>query len=117
MVMTPPPFDPEIAAHLAAIHAWLPPTITPDMIPAGRQLPSGSPPPPTNEELAGDGRFEVEERAVPGPPGAPDVTVLICRPTGAIEPRPVLYTIHGGGMVTGTHRLGIPLDAPGAQKA
>ncbi|MEU1577224.1 alpha/beta hydrolase [Streptomyces collinus] len=113
MALPPPPFDPEIAAHLDAIHTWLPATITPDMIPAGRELPVGMPPLPTNEELAGDGLFEVEERAVPGPPGAPDVALLICRPAAATEPRPVVYNIHGGGMVTGTHRLGMPLDWAG----
>jgi acetyl esterase/lipase len=110
MALTPPPFDPELAAHLEAIHVVLPPTITPDMIPAGRQQNSDSFAPPTNEELACDGRYEVEERSVPGPPGAPDVALLICRPTGAADPRPVVYSIHGGGMVAGTHRWGIPLD-------
>ncbi|MEE1760848.1 hypothetical protein [Streptomyces sp. SP18BB07] len=36
MTMAPPPFDPELAARLDAIHEVLPPTITPEMIPAGR---------------------------------------------------------------------------------
>jgi len=108
MVMTPPPFDPELAAHLDAVHEFLPPTITPDMIQAGRQLDRFTP--PTNEELAGDGLFEVEEQAVPGPPGAPEVPLLICRPTGTGDLRPILYNIHGGGMVVGSHRVGMPLD-------
>jgi acetyl esterase/lipase len=110
MVMNPPPFDPELAAQLQAVNDLLPPTITADMIPAGRQLHSGSFAPPTNEELACGGLFEIEERAVPGPPGAPEVPLLICRPTSRTDPRPVVYNIHGGGMVTGTHRMGIPLD-------
>jgi hypothetical protein len=38
MAMTPPPFDPELAAELEAIGELLPPTIIPDMIPAGRQM-------------------------------------------------------------------------------
>ncbi|MCH5671076.1 hypothetical protein MKW14_04325 [Streptomyces sp. CME 23] len=33
------------------------------------------------------------------------------RPITATEPRPLVYTIHGGGMVAGSHRLGIPLDS------
>ncbi|MEU1183164.1 alpha/beta hydrolase [Streptomyces sp. NPDC005820] len=109
MVMRPPPFDPELAPELEAIGAWLPPTITPDMIGAGRRT-DGPFAPPTNEELACDGLFEVEERSVPGPPGAPEVPLLICRPSSESEPRPVVYTIHGGGMVAGSHRLGMPLD-------
>ncbi|MEU3338938.1 alpha/beta hydrolase [Streptomyces sp. NPDC002144] len=109
MVMRRPPFDRELAPELEAIRAWLPPTVTPDMIEAGRRT-DGPFPPPTNEELACGGRFEVEERTVPGPPGAPEVPLLICRPTTATEPRPIVYNIHGGGMVAGSHRLGIPLD-------
>ncbi|NEA98760.1 alpha/beta hydrolase [Streptomyces sp. SID13726] len=109
MPLTPPPFDPELAVELAAIGEVLPPTITPDMIEAGRRT-DGPFAPPTDEELARDGHFEVEERAVPGPPGAPEVPLVICRPAGTTDLRPVLYNIHGGGMVAGNSRLGIPLD-------
>jgi acetyl esterase/lipase len=80
------------------------------MIEAGRQQDGAPFAPPTNEELACGDLFEVDERSVPGPPGAPEVPVLICRPTTATEPRPIVYNIHGGGMVAGTHRLGMPLD-------
>ena len=39
-----------------------------------------------------------EERFVPGPPGAPDVRVLIYNPLGASERMlPVFFHIHGGG--------------------
>ncbi|WP_330262739.1 alpha/beta hydrolase [Streptomyces griseorubiginosus] len=109
MTMRPPPFDRELAAELDAIHVFLPPTITPDMIADGRRT-DGPFAPPSNEELACGGVFEVREETVPGPPGAPGVPLLICRPTAPTEPRPVVYTIHGGGMVAGTHRLGMPLD-------
>ncbi|MET7474815.1 alpha/beta hydrolase [Streptomyces sp. NPDC005648] len=109
MVMTPPPFDPELAAELPAIGEVLPPTVTPDMIAAGRRT-DGPFAIPTDEELGKDGLFEVEERLVPGPAGAPEVPLVICRPTGVTGPRPVVYNIHGGGMVAGNSRLGIPLD-------
>jgi acetyl esterase/lipase len=95
----PPPFDPELAAALAELRQRLPASFTADMIPALRE---GSR--EQRLELAGlrmDGRFEVEERAVPGPAGAPDVTVLICRPAA---PAGVLYYLHGGGMIMGDHR-------------
>ena len=42
-----------------------------------------------------------EERRVPGPPGAPDVRVLIWRPGSTAERRPGLLHIHGGGYVAG----------------
>lgn len=109
MVLRPPPFDRQLAPELDAIHAWLPPTITPEMIEAGRRT-DGPFAPPTNEELTCGGVFDVAERAVPGPPGAPEVPLLICRRTGATEPRPIVYNIHGGGMVAGSHRVGMPLD-------
>ncbi|GAB3007969.1 alpha/beta hydrolase [Amycolatopsis acidiphila] len=98
----PPPFDPELAAALAELRQRMPASFTADMIPVLR---AGSR--EQRLELADlrmDGRFEVEERAVPGPAGAPDVTLLICRPVAAAAPGGVLYFIHGGGMIMGDHR-------------
>ena len=43
----------------------------------------------------------LEDRLVPGPPGDPDVSVRLYRPTGAPSPAPAFYWIHGGGMVFG----------------
>jgi acetyl esterase/lipase len=42
-----------------------------------------------------------EDRQVPGPDGAPDVTVRIYRPARASGPLPGIYFIHGGGMTSG----------------
>ena len=39
---------------------------------------------------------DIGERFIPGPPGAPDVRVLISRPKQADGPLPVLLHIHGG---------------------
>lgn len=39
---------------------------------------------------------EVEERFVPGPPGEPDVRLVITRPREASGPLPILFQIHGG---------------------
>ncbi|GDY50791.1 hypothetical protein SVIO_014140 [Streptomyces violaceusniger] len=64
--------------------------------------------PVTNEALERDGRFRVEERSVPGPAGAPDVSLLICRLADAATAVPVLYHIHGGGMTVGDNRTGLP---------
>ena len=38
----------------------------------------------------------IEERFVPGPPGAPDVRLVIYRPKEAEGPLPILFQIHGG---------------------
>jgi acetyl esterase/lipase len=64
-------------------------------------------PRPTDEELSRGGAFAVEERSVPGPVGAPDVALVICRPTAATGPVPTLYFTHGGGMIAGTSRDGL----------
>lgn len=78
------------------------PSLTPDLIKARRietektRL--------TDEQIRRDGAFQVSERQVPGPPGGPPLSLLICRPTGAPRPYPVIYNTHGGGMVTGDNR-------------
>ena len=101
----PPPFDPELRPAIAAMAEVRGPAFTLEMIPAIRQAPTMSPV-PTLEDLRRDGAFEVSERLVPGPAGAPDVSLLICRPTGAQGPVPCLYFIHGGGMILGNNRSG-----------
>jgi acetyl esterase/lipase len=43
-----------------------------------------------------------EDRTVPGPQGAPAVSLRIYRPGNLVGPKPVLLWIHGGGYVSGT---------------
>jgi acetyl esterase/lipase len=101
----PPPFDPELAAALAVIGEQIPSSLSIEMIPAlreGMALSEGA-----DLDLTRDGTFEVEQRTVPGPQGAPDISLLICRPTRATAAVPVVYNVHGGGMVIGDNRTGI----------
>ena len=65
-------------------------------------------PRPTDEELRRGGAFEVTERLVPGPAGAHEISLLICRPTLAVTPTAAIYHTHGGGMIIGDNRLGMP---------
>jgi acetyl esterase/lipase len=106
----PPPFDPELAAGLAAAAEMageaIRPSFNPDEIPALRQ--SMQLQPVTDDDLRRSGAFELEERLVPGAPGDPDVALLICRPAGAAAPVPALYHVHGGGMIFGDNRAGLP---------
>ena len=106
----PPPYDPECDAVLATLPPFPPLTLA--AIPAMRAGAAEYMPRPTNEELSRGGRYTVEERTVPGPVGAPDVALIICRPSGATSAVPALYWIHGGGMISGTARdaLGDHLD-------
>jgi acetyl esterase/lipase len=105
--MTPPPFDRELAVALAE---FAPSPLTPDLVPDSREV--GAALRPTDEVLSREGTFTVEDREVPGPPGAPLVSLLVCRPAAARGPLPVVYFVHGGGMVTGDNRVGVdgPLD-------
>ncbi|MFC4057603.1 alpha/beta hydrolase [Planomonospora corallina] len=103
---TPPPFDPELAAALAVLGESVPPSLTPDMVPLLRQAQANALT-VTDEALSRGGAFQVEERAVPGPAGAPDVSLLVCRPAGATAPLAAIYHTHGGGMILGDNRAGI----------
>ncbi|MFI7407327.1 alpha/beta hydrolase [Streptomyces sp. NPDC049627] len=107
MTQVPPPFDPELAAALELIKEVVSPGMTMDEIPgiregAGIQMLA-------ELDLTMGGFFEVEDRAVPGPEGAPEISLLICRPAAPSEagPRPVIYHVHGGGMVLGNNRVGV----------
>ena len=101
----PPPFDPELEPALEAMSSRGGMVLSLELIPAIRQAPSPFPV-PTVEELRRGGAFEVSERLVPGPEGAPEISLLICRPTAVEAPVACLYFIHGGGMIMGDNRSG-----------
>jgi acetyl esterase/lipase len=102
---THPPFDPELSAALAELPADLQrPLLAEDIIPwreEASKLLDGS-----DEILRRGGAVELEERQIPGPEGAPDISVLILRPAAGAGPWPGVYHTHGGGMVLGTRRTG-----------
>ncbi|QOV40448.1 alpha/beta hydrolase [Streptomyces ferrugineus] len=107
MTQAPPPFDPELAAALELIKDVISPGLTMDEIAdvrqgAGIQMLA-------DLDLTVDGFFEVEDRAVPGPEGAPEISLLICRPAApaGAESRPVIYHVHGGGLILGNNRVGV----------
>ncbi|MEU6140434.1 alpha/beta hydrolase [Streptomyces sp. NPDC047081] len=110
MSQVPPPFDPELAAALEMIKDMISPGLTMDEIATVRQG--------AGIEMLGqldltvEGFFEVEDRVVPGPENAPEISLLICRPTAPATagPRPVIYHVHGGGMILGDNRVGV--DGP-----
>ncbi|GAA4326168.1 alpha/beta hydrolase [Streptomyces venetus] len=110
MTHVPPPFDPELAAALELIKDVISPGLALDEIDAiregaGIQLLA-------EQDLTRGGAFEVEDRQVPGPQGEPDISLLICRPTAPATSgaRPLIYHVHGGGMVLGDNRAGV--DGP-----
>ncbi|MEU6234765.1 alpha/beta hydrolase fold domain-containing protein [Kitasatospora sp. NPDC047058] len=96
-----PPFDPELRAVLAALGERVREPVTPESLAARQQRDATARPRPTVRELRADGRFEVAELRAPGAPGGPDVTLVSARPAGITGPLPVLYYLHGGGMIMG----------------
>jgi acetyl esterase/lipase len=98
----PPPFDPELATPLRAILDRLPMPLTPDLIADRRRRTREGR--MSDDEMRRSGAFDVQERIVPGPAGAPGVTLTICRPTASPGPHAVIYNTHGGGMVAGDTR-------------
>ncbi|MFF4750951.1 alpha/beta hydrolase [Streptomyces sp. NPDC002514] len=102
----PPPFDPELAAALELAGPVLPAPFTLDGIDAARENRAVAVP---EADLTAGGAFEAADRTVPGPAGAPGISLLIRRPAAppAAGPLPVLYHVHGGGMVLGDNRTGV----------
>lgn len=115
MTHVPPPFDPELAAALELIKDMISPGLTPDEIAEVRQGPGIQL--LAELDLTMGGAFEVEDRQVPGPQGEPDISLLICRPAGpeSAGPRPVIYHVHGGGMIIGNNRVGVDVPLAWAQ--
>jgi acetyl esterase/lipase len=100
--LPPVPFDPEVAAVLEALGEQ--PPLTPEAIPEVRAAVAAGA--LGDEALRCGGELTWEERTVAGAPGGPEVTLLIGRPAdaGPDAGLPVLYHLHGGGMVAGSRR-------------
>jgi acetyl esterase/lipase len=96
-----PPLDPELAAVLEGLGPAAREPVTPENLGARQERDATARPRPTVRQLRDGGRFEAEELRVPGPPNAPDVTLVAARPAGITGPLPLLYYLHGGGMITG----------------
>lgn len=101
-----PPFDPELAPVLEVVRQGFPP-FSAETLPLIRQQSADGFPGMEPVDLTVGGAVRVEERQVPGPDGAPDITLLILSPTVDGPPRPAIYHTHGGGMVIGNRRLGV----------
>ncbi|MGP4019049.1 alpha/beta hydrolase [Saccharopolyspora sp. 5N708] len=104
------PFDPELSAVLdgmSELREALP--RSPAMVARWRARLAEVAPEPTLEELRDGGTFEVHERSVAGPECAPEISLLIARPAGLGEGAPVIYHLHGGGMISGSNRTGMPV--------
>ncbi|MFI9361507.1 alpha/beta hydrolase [Kitasatospora sp. NPDC053057] len=75
--------------------------LTPEGLTAWQERDAAARPRPALDQLRDGGRFEVAELRVPRADGEGEVTLVSGRPTGVGGSLPVLYYLHGGGMVTG----------------
>jgi acetyl esterase/lipase len=99
--VTPAPaYDAELAAALAA-EPIQPMTITPAMIPRMRAAMVTTP-----DDVVGGRPVVHADRVVPGPPGAPSVTVTTFERRDRRPGGPAVYYIHGGGMIVGDRWFG-----------
>lgn len=101
-----PPFDPELVPVLDAARQDLP-TFSADSLAAMRRQATEGRPGTDPVDLTVGGAVRVEERQVPGPEGAPDITLLILSPASPCAPLPAVYHTHGGGMVVGDRSFGV----------
>ncbi|MFD5618743.1 alpha/beta hydrolase [Streptomyces yangpuensis] len=105
----PPSIDAELAVALAALgDGAVTEPFTAENLAARQERDAAVRRRPTVGELRDGGRFEVDELCVPGPPGEPDVTLLSARPAGLGGPLPLLYYMHGGGMIVGNAASVLP---------
>lgn len=104
MTKTHPPFDPELAAVLAVVNQHLSPTVTPDDIGKLRANPMFA---VSDEELTRGGNVELREISAQGLADNPEVSLLVLKPAGLAPGAPVLYYMHGGGMIIGNNRTGL----------
>ena len=105
MTSTPqPPFAPDAAAILTALHEFFPKHFTPDIVPAAREPIPGV---PTNLQLAQEAHPGLSHRevVVPGYQGD-EITLSIWEPADGVKSGAGIYYIHGGGMMIGDRFLG-----------
>ncbi|MBN9241136.1 MAG: alpha/beta hydrolase [Micrococcales bacterium 70-64] len=102
MTMTPVPFDPALAAILDAMPMY---TERPTVADIPAQRAQGDLPMPSLDDVIGDRAIDHEDRAIPGPAGAPDVVVTVIRPRGAVSGAPCLVNFHGGGTIYGNRHM------------
>ncbi|WP_329572073.1 alpha/beta hydrolase [Kitasatospora sp. NBC_01266] len=101
MAWRAPEFDQELRAALAAVGEGAREPVTPEGLAARQQRDAAARPRPTVQELRADGRFEVTELCAPGVEDGSEVTLVSARPAGVNGPLPLLYYLHGGGMIMG----------------
>lgn len=99
-----PPLDADIASALRAREDIVV-QLLPHEVETLRERPGAR----TDEDATADGRLVVERRTVATT--TVDVPMYVLRVRGSADPAPVLYHVHGGGLVVGAARDDLPMLA------
>lgn len=103
-----PPFHPDLEPVLAAMAELMPSSITPEMIPAMREpLPMDVP----ADEVLAQAQVRRTDHRIPGHQGD-EIEVTVLEAEGRTGPSPVVFHIHGGGMIIGDRFTGLPQFLP-----
>ena len=103
-----PPFDPELAAVLAA-QPQLSMSLLPRHIPKLRAAQAALGARVDDSQLRRGGAVLLEETTIAGSESGVVLPLLVLRPARPPSPRPALLFFHGGGMVAGDNRTGIEI--------
>jgi len=103
-----PPFDPELAAVLAAVGDLMPSTLTADMIPMLRQASPVSLP---VDEMLAEAGVERRDLSIAGYEGA-EISVSVLARAGKIGTGAGVFHTHGGGMIMGDRFVGLAQFLP-----
>ena len=101
---TPPPFDPQVEPALS-LKSALPPSADLETLISRRGT---TPIQPVLDTMAAR-HIEREDRSIPGPEGAPNLTISVWKKRGHQAGGPGFYWIHAGGMVTGDRFASMPM--------
>ncbi|MEQ6898199.1 alpha/beta hydrolase [Microbacterium sp. KR10-403] len=96
-----PPFDPELAAALAALGDAFPSTLTPEMIPMLRANPLLA----VTDDVLDEAGIEARDVTIPGYQGD-DIVVTVLQAKGRTGTGAGIYHTHGGGMIIGDRWTG-----------
>lgn len=100
---TAPPLDAELAEPLARILSDRPASLLPSGISRDRERSEAGA--LADDELSLGGLYAVEAARTSSSDGATQIDLVVLTPVTAAEaPRPVVLSIHGGGLVAGHHR-------------
>jgi acetyl esterase/lipase len=102
-----PPIDAELAETVwsAMVEVGVGFNLTLDQIPGLRKMQEQMM--PSDDFLRRGGAIDLEERSIPGPQGAPDLTAVILRPAGRTDSMPCIYYTANGGKIVRHPRLAL----------